>query len=182
MSIYKKHIVFIALILIVGGFFFWQKRVNQTQSEQTTPTTEKWSTYHDPKYHFRIDYPADLSIVHEDKFVSFVVAGSDGPGGTGSTIFIEPTSFTTPEEAVVASNKKSRDGILGSVPDNQIPAAIIDGSITIDGNIGIVIHDRVDGFDHPFPKSVLFIKDGYLFTISDNSVDSQRTWNSFHFE
>lgn len=182
----KKYKI-IALLLgfsaVVCLGFLWVHRVTAPQLEvEHTASSTDWLTYHDPKFNFRIDYPHDLSVIREDQYIGFVDVNDDGPGGTGSSIFIEPTSFRTPEEAVSASNKKSREDVPESVPDDQLPATIIDGQIMLNGYTGIVVHYRFDGFDRPLPKSVMFIKNGFLFTISDPSEQYQRTWDSFHFE
>ena len=159
-----------------------------TEPTSSTTATEfmEWLTYHDPnewytyndsKYHFRIDYPCYLSVLHEDQYIAFVLAEYDGPGGPGSGIFIEPTSFLKPEEEVARMNKERETEFT-----NTIYRTVIDGSITLNGYSGIVTHEIAECYDHPFPKNLMFIKDGNLFTISDRSVDYQRTWNSFKFE
>ena len=154
----------------------------QPQDEQTATTTD-WLTYHDSRYHFRIDYRPDLSVVHEDHYVGFVVAGIDGPDHTGSSVFIEPTSFATPEEFVAQENKDT-DAYFANreqpIDLNLVSHWVIDTTITINDHTGIVAHGTSDGY--PLPPMVMFIKDGNLFTISDRTVDYQRTWDSFHFE
>ncbi len=180
----KKYtaVIVLGLAIVTVSFFSFRSssepKPTQPQGEQTATTTD-WLTYHDPKYHFRIDYRPNLSIVQEDQYIGFVDAKVEGPDRTGSSVFIEPTSFATPEEEVAQSNKVRENQFSGS---GIIYRTVIDGPITINGYRGIVTHEIQEGYDHPFPKNVMLIKDGNLFTISDETADYQRTWNSFHFE
>lgn len=184
----KKYTVVIVLGLVAVAASVFSLRSSsestprQPQGEQTATTTD-WLTYHDSRYHFRIDYRPNLSIVQEDRHIGFVDAEVEGPDRTGSSVFIEPTSFVTPEEWVVQQNKEINAAFANREQPrdlNLVPHWVIDDTITINGHTGIVAHSTSDG--HPLPPVVMFIKDGYLFTISDGTIDYQRTWTSFHFE
>ncbi len=202
MPTYKKQIVVIivVLIFIVGGIFgsYWysHQNISQPPAEQSTPTKTslQWTTYHDQKYHFRIDYPfilevsvstVKISSTSTADAVSFVEAAG-GPGDLA--ILIEPTSLNTPEEWVKKTEKKRYENIRYPQEWDKIPVRIIDGPITISGYHGVIVHHTSEGFDHPTVKSALFIKDGYLFEINGGSYsedyerDYQRTWKSFKFE
>jgi hypothetical protein len=188
MSNTKKYTVVIVLglaIVVVGIFSFRsssESTSTQLQGEQTASTTD-WLTYHDSRYNFRIDYRPHLSVVREDQYIGFVDAEVEGPDHTGSSVFIEPTSFATPEEWVAQQNKDTDAQFANREQPmdlHLVPHWVIDNPITIDGQSGIVAHGTSDGY--PLPPMVLFIKDGYLFTISDETADYQRTWDSFHFE
>jgi hypothetical protein len=144
----------------------------------------EWLTYHDQKYHYRIDYPCWLSVHNEDGNIAFILPSeADGPGQGGGSVVVEPTSFTTPEEWIAQKNKKIDAEFTNReypIDKSLIPYWGIDGTITLNGHTGIVAHGTSDGY--PLPPVVLFIKGGNLFSISDRSVDYQRTWASFHVE
>jgi len=170
-----KHIMVIVGILIFAGggvFMFWKYWLpvsirQPTMQEGSTTAPIEWLTYRDEAHGFLIDYPSDL-VVHLEKDG---VAFTEGEGGIGiSSVTKALTGFITPNEWFAALE-----------PDTKQVTAI-DRPITIAGYPGLVIRHFIEEGSPNFSLSVVFIRDGYLFRISDRSSDYERTWNSFRFE
>jgi len=182
----KKYIAVLALgLAVVAAVVFIFRLLSGPANIPgwQTATTTDWLTYSDPTYQFKIDYRPNLSVVREDQYIGFVDAEVEGPDHTGSSVFIEPTPFATPEEWVAQQNKdtyvqfQNREQPINL---NLVPHWDIDSTITINGHTGIVAHRTSDGY--PLPQVIMFIKDGNLFTVFDETADHLRTWNSFRFE
>ncbi len=182
----KKNIVVIAIVclVLVAVFVVFcraTKLVATYPKGEQTATTTVWGTYHDSKYHFTVDYFSNLSVYGGGDGVTF----GDESGMWMSEVRVIPTSFKSPEEAVAAQNKKITDSYADYPldPETIIPIILIDAHLTVAGYPAIATHSKnSEGPDYPFPDTVLFIKDGYLFTISDRTNGFEHTWKSFHFE
>lgn len=182
----KKNTVVIAIVclmLLLAFMIFCHatKLVAPYPKEEHTATTTAWGTYHDLKYHFTVDFFSNLSVYGGGDGVTF----GDESGMWMSEVSIKPSLFKTPEEVVAETNKKITDRYADYPldPETIIPIILIDGYLTIDGYPAIATHSKnSEGPDYPFPDTILFIKDGYLFTISDRTDGFEHTWKSFHFE
>jgi hypothetical protein len=194
MSKSKKYIVVMILVLVLGGIFvLYESHKNelstQSQVEETASTTDSvgWLTYDDQKYHFKVDYFGDLKAhtsTSRNGVYSVSFNEDDGLGLWMSSVTVRPTTFSTPEEWVVSINKKITDDYRGTPQDpDMIPIILIDEHLIIEGYPAIATHSRnSEGIDYPVPDSVVFIKDGYLFEISDRTDGYEHTWNSFKFD
>ncbi len=192
MSKYTKHIIVWVIFfgITIGAVVFFQNRtlfpVSQSQPEQRVPVppqegqigtnvdVTQFSTYHDPKYHFRIEYPAYLEVrpsISKDAVAVYSVSFGEPNGMWVIGVMIKPTSFHTPEE-LVAKEMQS-----------EFYKSVIDRSTSVEGYHGVVIHYVEEGREG-LESDILFIKDGFLYTISDRTPDykSERVLRSFHFE
>ena len=109
-------LIVMALLIISGGLFTvsWYQKLyalapTASPTKTTGSTSDQWTTYHNPKYHYRIDYPSDFQVMpspfsgQEDiDSVSFAETGDPWQ----MRVMTNP-SFHTLEEWVKVSNEES---------------------------------------------------------------------------
>jgi len=133
---YKKIIIILAFILLSfflvycifiikkdNNLVLYYQRIATTPSEKTPPDNESegqiWSVYHDERYGFRVDYPANLYITsvydHKERISNTesrtinggVFFSLDNYGGGGAVISIyEDGQFSSLDEWLKAENKR----------------------------------------------------------------------------
>lgn len=148
---------------------------------------EKVRQYINKKYNFSFLYAAAEDIL--EKTPERVVFG-DAEGGMGEILVsVEPTTFSDPYEKILQINKDSDDR---AIKENRIENAenfsitrqIREKNISIDGYPAIVTYvvSVWPGDGEAYPgRTVFFIKDKHLFTISTRNEDDH-LWNSFKFD
>lgn len=196
----RKQIILIvvALLIVSGGLsalFLYQKSYNprgefptpaptMPQEKITNSISAQWITYHNPTYHYRIDYPSHFEFgsgfPKSDDGIGF--AEPEGPWQI--SVHIMQTSFYTPEEWLKEMDKESRRyDQYREEKDKNKPPSVIEREIVISGMYRAIIRGYPQSRDDSL-KSALFIKDGMLFDISvrNPDIDHERVWNSFRFE
>jgi hypothetical protein len=166
----KKYtvVIVLGLAIVAAGVFSF---LYQSLKPVSTQLQGEWLTYHDPRYYFSIDYPSDFSVDIKEEEIDF----REGETSLIS-VTVERTGIATTEEFL-----ESHAELLRTVPkeDLFLGNMVIDSTTTIDGHLGVVMHDP-DSIDHT-PR-VLLIRYGYVFSIVDRTNNPKRTWDSFHFE
>lgn len=182
--------VLVIVIYILAGN---QSRVIKNPISTVTPTQiggEKVKQYLNKKYGFSLVHPASLDIIKETpQGVSFQESfqGESGPWVIGVTV--EPVTYSDPYEKILQINKNFNDK---EIKENKIQSAenflitrqIAEKQISIDGHPAIVTYQvsvwPKDGEAYP-ERTVFFIKDRHLFTISTRKEENN-LWNSFKFD
>lgn len=162
-----------------------QNPASTTASPQTTG--EKLKQYINKKYRFSLTYPASLDIIEETP--QGVIFREDKSGPWDIEVDVEPTTFSDPHEKVLQINKDFNDKEIkehkvSSAENFLITRRILEKQISIGGYPAIITYEVSvwpgDGEAYP-ERTVFFIKDKYLFTISSREEENN-LWNSFKFE
>ena len=180
------------VLLTIGIIFVFQKRpvANPTfdfySSVQPSPSTDQEDsarqTYHNEKYKYRFEYPADLHIpsISTPENVSFLESSDLGL----LNITTKHTAFRTVDEWFAATNKAMHDTYVAKqYPPEAISQLRLDKRITVAGYPALVTHSySPGGDDFWYEITITFIKKDKLFQIGTRSYTPEQIQQYFHFD
>lgn len=186
-------LVVFLVVTLIGGYFVYSKQIppSPITAEKISPTESVWTTYHDKKYGYSLDYPKRLSA--QSTLKQEITRAPSLGGGIlvfdGGAAFSESDGYWVIIVSVFEQSQYPSADDWFKVESNKFPnqRPVLEKRITIDGHEGIITytesdHERKDAYKHE--KTLVLIKNGTLFEIRTRFTDEAdhfKVWESIVF-